>query len=93
MNILIDNDLNVNVSWDINTVINKKMVIGDSYTDMGFPGMTENGSADNKSSGTSPLSSWPFVIGISGAMFAISVVIGILLAKRRIKKGIDAYED
>lgn len=39
------------------------------------------------------LSSWPFVIGISTAVLAVSVVIGVLLAKRKIKKGIELYED
>ena len=39
------------------------------------------------------LSSWPFVIGISAAVLLVSIVIGALLAKLRIKKGIDLYED
>ncbi len=39
------------------------------------------------------LSSWPFVIGISGAVLFVSVVFGVLLAKRKIKKGIELYED
>jgi hypothetical protein len=39
------------------------------------------------------LSSWPFVIGISVAVLAISVALGVLLAKRKIKKGIELYED
>lgn len=39
------------------------------------------------------LSSWPFVIGISAAVLAVSVTIGVLLAKRKIKKGIELYED
>lgn len=39
------------------------------------------------------LSSWPFVIGISTAVLLVSIVIGALLAKLRIKKGIDLYED
>ncbi len=39
------------------------------------------------------LSSWPFVIGISFAVLAISVALGVLLAKRKIKKGIELYED
>ncbi len=39
------------------------------------------------------LSNWPFVIGISFLTLAVSVAIGILLAKRKIKKGIELYED
>lgn len=39
------------------------------------------------------LSSWPAVIGISGAVLLVSILLGALLAKRKIKKGIDLYED
>lgn len=39
------------------------------------------------------LSSWPFVIGISAAVLLVSIAVGVLLAKLRIKKGIDLYED
>lgn len=41
----------------------------------------------------SVMSSWPFVIGISSVTLVLSIVIGILLAKKRIKKGFDLYED
>ena len=40
-----------------------------------------------------PMESWPFIIGITGATLFISVVFGILIAKRKIKKGLDLYED
>ena len=39
------------------------------------------------------LSSWPFVIGISAAVLFVSVALGVFLAKRKIKKGIELYED
>lgn len=39
------------------------------------------------------LSSWPFVIGISAAVFVVSIAVGALLARLKIKKGIDLYED
>lgn len=39
------------------------------------------------------LSSWFFVIGISAAVLAVSIVLGVLLARRKIKKGIELYED
>lgn len=39
------------------------------------------------------LSSWPFVIGISAAVLFVSITLGALLARRKIKKGIDLYED
>ncbi len=39
------------------------------------------------------LSSWVFVIGITTVTLAISISLGILLAKRKIKKGFELYED
>lgn len=39
------------------------------------------------------LSSWTFVSGITLLTLAISVGIGVVLAKRKIKKGIELYED
>ena len=39
------------------------------------------------------LSNWFFVGGVSVAVLALGVVAGLLLAKRKIKKGIDLYED
>jgi len=39
------------------------------------------------------LSNWAFVGGVSGAVLLLSVVIGLLLAGRKIKKGFDVYED
>ncbi len=39
------------------------------------------------------LSNWYFVGGVSGGVLMLSVVIGLLLAKSKIKKGFDVYED
>lgn len=39
------------------------------------------------------LSNWFFVGGVSGAVLVLSVAIGLLLAKHKIKKGFDVYED
>ncbi len=39
------------------------------------------------------LSNWYFVGGVSGGMLLLSVIIGLLLAKSKIKKGFDVYED
>lgn len=39
------------------------------------------------------LSSWPFVIGISAAVLVVSIALGALLARMKIKKGIELYED
>ncbi len=59
------------------------------------------GSMDGKMIGEVPvnsakgtvMSSWPFVIGVTSATLVLSIAIGILLAKKRIKKGLDLYED
>ena len=70
--------------------------LGEEYMDSGFfegefmdPTM-ETGMGQVKDP---LLSSWPFVIGISAAVLAVSIVLGALLAKLKIKKGIDLYED
>ena len=39
------------------------------------------------------LSNWYFVGGVSAGTLLISIVIGLLLAKSKIKKGFDVYED
>ena len=39
------------------------------------------------------LSNWFFVGGVSAGTLVLSVVIGLLLAKAKIKKGFDVYED
>ena len=39
------------------------------------------------------LSNWFFVGGVSGGVLLLSVIIGLLLAKSKIKKGFDVYED
>ena len=39
------------------------------------------------------LSNWFFVGGISAVTFTAAVLLGLLWAKRKIKKGIDLYED
>ena len=39
------------------------------------------------------LSNWYFVGGVSAGTLLLSVIIGLLLAKSKIKKGFDVYED
>lgn len=64
----------------------------DSYVDPGYVGEinTETGMPVVKDP---LLSSWPFVIGISVAVLFVSVALGAFLARRKIKKGIELYED
>lgn len=84
-----------------NIVLNEGFVVGggDIAIDYGGMGNMDMGDGGEQGSGTSAvsmdalLSNWFFVGGISGAVFLISVAIGLLLAKRKIKKGFDVYED
>lgn len=72
------------------------IVLDDPYVDPGYNGETGEGMyADTDASAVKDplLSNWFFVIGISAAVFAVSVVLGVLLARRKIKKGIELYED
>lgn len=39
------------------------------------------------------LANWYFVGGVSAGVLLLSVAIGLLLAKAKIKKGFDVYED
>lgn len=39
------------------------------------------------------MGSWVFVGGVTAAVLVIGVLFGLLSAKRKIKKGIDLYED
>ena len=55
--------------------------------------MTSETEATTEVSIDSLLSDWYFVGGVSGGMLLFSIVIGLLLAKSRIKKGFDVYED
>lgn len=66
--------------------------------DMGYMG--DMGYMDETMSGTQQvskidelMSSWIFVGGVSAAVLALGVLVGLLAAKRKIKKGMDLYED
>ena len=55
--------------------------------------MTSETEATTEASMDSLLSNWFFVGGVSGGTLLLSIVIGLLLAKSKIKKGFDVYED
>lgn len=62
--------------------------------DMGADGMSEEGMTEETQAAKDPLLSSPVAIGsISLAVILVGCVIGFILAKRRIKKGIEIYED
>lgn len=71
-----------------------KFVTSDmSYMDdMGYMGEMAEGT-QQVSKADELLGSWIFVGGITAGVLALGVLLGLLLAKRRIKKGIDLYED
>ena len=90
-----------------NVMSNKTVVVGggggvsvdigyDGSMGIGYDGTSNNGEQNSGTSAVSMdglLSNWIFVGGISGAVFLISVAVGLLLAKHKIKKGFDVYED
>lgn len=95
MNVIIDEDLNIHVITGMthtsgNYMFQKEAVNLDG-TSTDTSGMT--GDMPGTTGKAPLLSSWPVVIGITSATLVISIVIGILLAKRKIKKGFELYED
>lgn len=81
-----------------NKVITTKevMVVDEGYIDPGFydEGFMEPGMEMEMTEVKDPfLSSWINVAGISAAVLVVSIALGALLAKLKIKKGIDLYED
>lgn len=66
---------------------------GELTGDMGVDGMNGEVGAPGSAPKESIMSNWGFVIGISAATLVVSIVLGILLAKKRIKKGFDLYEN
>lgn len=98
MNVMIDDAFNVEVTYQgltskSGSFVVGKMVTGETggYVDGGY---VDGGMTGEIATVKDPLlSSWPFVIGVSAGVLVISVVLGILLAKRKIKKGFELYED
>lgn len=73
----------MNNMYDINT--------GDLY--MEDYTMTAETTETTEVSIDSLLSNWFFVGGVSGGVLLLSIILGLLLAKGKIKKGFDVYED
>lgn len=84
-----------------NIVLSEGFFVGGGGISVDYGGMNgmnmrdggEQGSGTSAVSMDALLSNWIFVGGISGAVFLISVAVGLLLAKHKIKKGFDVYED
>lgn len=85
-------------AYVITAVVAEKVIAVDGNVDAGGD-MTEEGTMvdptmmNGAAGKDSLLSSWPFVIGISTAVLLVSIALGTFLARRKIKKGIDLYED
>lgn len=82
----------------VNNVVGSSIINGKVSVDMGMGagpdmGMGTEVPMDGGSVKNPLLSSWVFVAGITTVTLAISVGLGILLAKRKIKKGFELYED
>lgn len=67
--------------------IDTGMMYDDNFNDMSSTEVTTELSVDGL------LANWFFVGGVSAGTLVLSVVIGLLLAKAKIKKGFDVYED
>ncbi|HHX11789.1 MAG TPA: hypothetical protein GX731_03130 [Clostridiales bacterium] len=79
------------------SVVNVSAMEGEVISDMGFDdGMYMDDPSMEVGMGEVKeplLSSLPFVLGVSGGVLIISIALGAFLASRKIKKGIDLYED
>lgn len=82
-----------NSAFVVSTAMSVKMVGSEGEVGMNGEGTMVDPSLDTGAAKDSLLSSWPFVIGISVAVLLVSVALGTFLAKRKIKKGIELYED
>lgn len=83
----------INNSFVALTVTNDGMIATEGDTGMSDGTMVDSTMGTGVEGKDPLLSSWPFVIGITTAVLLVSVALGALLAKRKIKKGIDLYED
>ncbi|MGB8454661.1 MAG: hypothetical protein WCD89_20320 [Anaerocolumna sp.] len=90
MNIFMDQDFNVQVLLNDAVVKVSSAEAGGGDTVSEIPGDVMDTGAPVKDP---LLSSWPFVIGITTVTLAVSILLGLLLAKRKIKKGYELYED
>ncbi len=69
------------------------MVGGDTFTSIGNMDGMDSGDMGTETGVKDPiLSSIPFVAGTIGGSLVVGIVLGILLGKKRIKKGFD-YEN
>ncbi|MBQ9768476.1 MAG: hypothetical protein IJW37_10275 [Lachnospiraceae bacterium] len=80
----------------MNVIVSDEFVsIDGDMSDAGDMGYMEDmyGTEQQVSKTDELLSSWLFVGGVTAAVLALGIAVGLLSAKRKIKKGIDLYED
>lgn len=98
-----DTNINEEESSDttgVDTGVNEGEVIDASGDMSGMEGVDGMEGTDGMEGGIAAtttkdpfLSSYVPVVGITAATLVVGIIIGILLAKKKIKKGIDLYED
>jgi len=98
MKVLIDQDMNVQVLLDAansfhHSIISESADINIDGMEGGFIEGDMGGDMGGMKTKDPLLSNWVFVIGITTVSLAVSIGIGVLLAKRKIKKGLELYED
>lgn len=98
MKVLIDQDMNVQVLLDAansfnNSIISESADVSVGGMEGGFIEGDMGGDMGGMKTKDPLLSNWVFVIGITAVSLAVSIGIGILLAKRKIKKGFELYEN
>lgn len=99
MKVLIDQDMNVQVLLGTANTLNNSLISEKSevYVEGMDGGSMEGGVMEGDMGGVKTkdplLSNWAFVIGITVLSLAVSIGLGILLAKRKIKKGFELYEN
>lgn len=93
MRINMDQNMNTTVSFNqaepIYLAMAEEAYMGEEYIEEGYMGEESMGTTVKEPL----LSSWPAVIGISCGAIILGLAIGILLGRKKIKKGIELYED
>ncbi len=79
------------VTGDMDYMIGNMEFAGDMDYMVGMDDMTEG--TQEVPLGDKLMGSRVFIGGVAAAVLAIGVLLGLLSAKRKIKKGIDLYED
>lgn len=72
-------------------MIQESFVLNDA--DMGYTGESFSSTEQVTNNVDGLLSSWAFVGGVGFVALVLGVLVGFLAAKRKIKKGMDLYED